>query len=158
MNFTTTVLCSISKRMISITIFLDLGPDFPSKFLGLGFFNMDELDSEMNRFHSNRLVQSTDGLEEGRLHLKRRKTILRETDTLDILTKYEGLSQTTKIAHLQFHLLENGTLTNASLNPEYFDCLPALTEIEIEAEQNDPPICINFRAFLDESICSVPDL
>ena len=78
---------------------------------------MDELDSEMNRFHSNRLVQSTDGLEERRLHLKRRKTILRETDILDILTKYEGLSQTTKIAHLQFHLLENGKLTNASLMP-----------------------------------------
>ena len=86
---------------------------------------MDELDSEMNRFHSNRLVQSTDGLEEGRLHLKRRKTIL------DILTKYEGLSQTTKIAHLQFNLLVIGTLNNASLSPEYFDWLPALTEIEI---------------------------
>ena len=36
--------------------------------------------------------------------------------------------------------------------------LPALTEIEIEAEQKDPPICINFSSFLDESICSVPDL
>ena len=36
--------------------------------------------------------------------------------------------------------------------------MPALTEIEIEAEQNDPPICINFSSFLDESICSVPDL
>ena len=36
--------------------------------------------------------------------------------------------------------------------------MPALTEIEIQAEQNDPPICINFSSFLDESICSVPDL
>ena len=108
---------------------------------------MEKLDSEMNRFHSNKLVQSTDGLEKGRLHSKRRKTILRETDIFDILTKYEGLSQTTKIAHLQFHLLEIGTLTKASLSPEYFDCLPALTEIEIEAEQNDPPICINFSSF-----------
>ena len=36
--------------------------------------------------------------------------------------------------------------------------MPALTEIEIEAEQNDPPICINLSSFLDESICSVPDL
>jgi len=61
-------------------------------------------------------------------------------------TKYEGLSQTM------------GTLTKASLSPEYFDCLPALTEIEIQAEQNDPPIFINFSSFLDESICSVPDL
>ena len=76
----------------------------------------------------------------------------------DLLTKYESLSQTDKIAHLQFHLLEIGTLTKASLSPEFFDCLPALTEIEIEAEQNDPPICINFSSFLDESICSVPDL
>ena len=49
--------------------------------------------------------------------IRLRKTILRETDIYDILTMYEGLSQTTKIAHLQFHLLENGTLTNASLMP-----------------------------------------
>ena len=90
--------------------------------------------------------------------IRLRKTILRETDIYDILTMYEGLSQTTIIAHLQFNLLEIGTLNNASLSPEYFDCLPALTEIEIQAEQNDPPICINFSSFLDESICSVPDL
>ena len=63
------------------------------------------------------------------------------------------VSQTNKITHLQFHLLEIGTLTKASLSLEYFDCLSALTEIEIEAEQNDPPICINFSLFLDESIC-----
>ena len=119
---------------------------------------MDKLDSEMNRFHSNKLVQSTDGLEKGRLDLKRRRTILRETDIFDILTKYESLSQTDEIAHLQFHHLEIGTLTKASISPESFDCLPALTEIEIEAEQKDPPICINFSSFLDESICSVPDL
>ena len=61
----------------------------------------------------------------------RRKTILCETDIYDILTMYEGLSQTTKIAHLQFNLLVIGTLNNASLSPEYFDWLPALTEIEI---------------------------
>ena len=97
----------------------------------------------MEPFHSNKLVQSTDRLEKGRLHSKRRKTILRETDIFDILTKYEGLFQTSKIAHLQFHLLEIETLTKASLSPEYFDCLSALTEIEIEAEQ----ICINFSSF-----------
>ena len=62
---------------------------------------------------------------------KCQKTFLRETDIYDILTKYDGLSQTTKIAHLQFHLLEIGTLTKALLSPEYFDCLPALIKIEI---------------------------
>ena len=93
---------------------------------------MDKLDSAMNRFHSNKLVQSTDGLEKGRLHSKRRKTIFRETDIFDILTKYEGLSQTSKIAHLQFHLLETGTLTKAFLSPENFDRMLALTEIQYE--------------------------
>jgi len=44
-------------------------------------------------------------------------------------------------------LLEISTLTKASLSPEYFVCLPVLTEIEIEAEQNGPPICINFSSF-----------
>ena len=86
----------------------------------------------MEPFHSNKLVQSTDRLEKGRLHSKRRKTILRETDIFDILTKYEGLSQTTKIAHLQFHLLEIGTLTKAFLSPENFVRMLALTEIQYE--------------------------
>ena len=90
---------------------------------------MDKLDSAMNRFHSNKLVQSTDGLDKGRLHSKRRKTFLREKDIFDTLTKYEGWSQTTKIAHLQFHLLEIGTLTKASLSQEYFDCLPAVHKL-----------------------------
>ena len=36
--------------------------------------------------------------------------------------------------------------------------MSALTELEIETEQNDPPICINFSSFLEESFCSVPDL
>ena len=45
------------------------------------------------------------------------------------------------------------------LSPEYFDCLPPLTEIEqAETEQTEPPICINFSSFLDETVCSVPDL
>ena len=69
-----------------------------------------------------------------------------------ILTKYEALSQSEKIANLQYHLLEIGTLSKNSLSPEYFDCLPPLTELEIET------VCINFNSFLDETNCSVPDL
>ena len=120
---------SFKADVSKVLKFLGIGPDSPSKFwpyrnlaladkfqfstngieslnrslkyfLRLGFFNMEKLDSEMNRFHSKKLVQSTDGLEKGRLHSKRRKTIFRETDIFDILTKYEGLSQTSKIAHL----------------------------------------------------------
>ena len=64
---------------------------------------MDKFVSEMHRFHSKKQVQSTDGVEKGRLHSKRRKTI----------------------AHLQFHFLEIGTLTKDSLRSEYFNCLLA---------------------------------
>ena len=64
-----------------------------------------------------------------------------------------------KNASLQFHLLQIGTLSKKNLSPEYFDCLPPLTEIELtETEQTEPPICINFSSFLDETVCSVPDL
>ena len=36
--------------------------------------------------------------------------------------------------------------------------MPALTELEIETEQNDPPIFINLSFVVEESFCSVPDL
>ena len=110
----------------------------------------------MNRFHSQKLIEATDGLEMGRLNSKRRQTILRKNNIFDILKKFESLTQPEKIAYLQFHLLEIGTLTKKTLSPEYFDCLPSLTEIE--AEQTVPPTCINFSSFLDETVCSVPDL
>lgn len=119
---------------------------------------MEKLDSQMNRFHSKKNVQSTDGSGKGRMNSKRRKTILRESNIFDIPTKYEALSQSEKIANLQYHLLEIGTLTKKTLSPEYFDCLPPLTELELETEQNDPTLCISFSSFLDETNCSVPDL
>ena len=54
-------------------------------FLGLGFLDINKLDSQMNRFHSQKVVEATDGLEKGRLNSKRRKTILRENNIFDIL-------------------------------------------------------------------------
>ena len=108
----------------------------------------------MNRFHPVKVNQATDGLENGRMNSKRRETILRQTD----ISKYQALTQSEKIATLQYHLLEIGTLTKNSLSPEYFDCLPPLTELELETEQNDPTVCISFSSFLDETNCSVPDL
>ena len=118
-------------------------------FLGFGFLDINKLDSEMNRFHSKKVVEATDGLEKGRLNSKRRQTISRQNDIFDILKRFESLTQTEKISSLQFHLLEIGTLTKKTLSPEYFDCLPPLTDIE--TEQTEPPICINFSSFLDET-------
>ena len=74
------------------------------------------------------------------------------------MTEFEGLTQAQKIGRLKFHLLEIGTMTKDHLSPEFFDCLPPLTELETETEENGPSICINFNSFLDETISSVPDL
>ena len=65
-------------------------------FLGMGFVDMKKIDSEMNRFHSQKLVEETDGLEKGRLNSKRRQTILREKNIAQILTEFEGLTQAKK--------------------------------------------------------------
>ena len=39
----------------------------------------------MNRFHSQKVIEATDGLEKGRLNSKRRQTILRENYIFGIL-------------------------------------------------------------------------
>ena len=119
---------------------------------------MKKLDSEMNRFHSQKLVEETDGLEKGRLNSKRRQTILREKNIAQILTEFEGLTQAQKIDGLQFHLLKIGTLTKDNLSSEYFEVLAPLTEISTETELSVSPICIDPSSFLDETLCSVPDL
>ena len=77
-------------------------PNIPL-FLGLGFLDINKLDAQMNRFHSQKVVEATDGLEKGRLNSKRRKTILRENNIFDIIKKFESISQSEKNASLQFH-------------------------------------------------------
>ena len=68
---------------------------------------MEKLDSKMNRFHSNKILQSTDGLENGRMNSKRRQTLLRESNIYDILVNFESLSQSEKLTHLWMkHLVQ----------------------------------------------------
>jgi hypothetical protein len=82
----------------------------------------------MNRFHPQKVIGATDGLEKGRLNSKRRKTILRENNIFDILKKFDSLTQSEKIASLQFHLLEIGTLSKTNLRNISIACrhLPKL--------------------------------
>ena len=84
-------------------------------FLGMGFLDIKKLDAEMNRFHSQKLIEATDGLEKGRLNSKRRQTILRENNIFDILKKFESLTQSEKLASLQFHLLPKSSNVQKSL-------------------------------------------
>ena len=66
-------------------------------FLGLGYLDLNKLDSQMNRFHSQKKVEATDGLKHGELNSKRRETILRENNIFDILKKFESLTQSEKM-------------------------------------------------------------
>ena len=77
---------------------------------------------------------------------------------MQVPTQFESSTQTEKLSHLKYHLLEVGTLTKDTLSLEYFDCLPPLTEIGDGIEQNDSTACIQFSSFLDETNCSVPEL
>ena len=83
----------------------------------------------MNRFHSQKVIEATDGLEKGRLNSKRRKTILRENNIFDILKKFESLTQSEKIPPHSFICWKSAPSVK-NLRSEYFDCLPPLTEIE----------------------------
>ena len=60
------------------------------------------------------------------------------------------------LRHESFSIFCYLILSILLLSPEYWNCLPPLTEIE--TEQTEPPTCINFSSFLDETVCSVPDL
>ena len=71
-------------------------------FLGLGYLDLNKLDSQMNRFHSQKKVEATDGLKHGELNSKRRETILRENNIFDILKKFESLTQSEKMPPYSF--------------------------------------------------------
>ena len=95
----------------------------------------------MNRFHSKKLIEATDGLLKGRLNSKRRQTILRQNNIYEILKKFESLTQTEKLPPYSFIYWKSAPSVKKHLSPEYFDCLPPLTEIEqAETEQTEPPI------------------
>ena len=56
--------------------------------------------------------------------------------------------QAEKIGRLHFHLVEIGTMTKGTLSPEFFDCLPPLSELPSEAEQCDSTLRIDPSSFL----------
>ena len=56
----------------------------------------------MNRFHSQKLIEATDGFEKGRLNSKHRQTILRKNNIFDILKKIESLTNLKKLPTYSF--------------------------------------------------------
>ena len=109
----------------------------------------------MNRFHSQKLVESFEALNKGRLRKIRRKTLARESDLNEILSKFEGLPEAKKIDTLKYHILSCGTVCSDKLDPSFFDLLPPLEEIS-DIEFRIEPI-IAEKSFLDDTD-SIPDL
>ena len=61
----------------------------------------------MNRFHSQKKVEATDGLKHGELNSKRRETILRENNIFDILTSLSCLPNQKKLPPYSFICLKS---------------------------------------------------
>ena len=58
---------------------------------------------------------------------------------------FEKLSESRKLQNLHFHVLDYGTYTSEHCDPQYFDVLPLMEEIEVEPE-------ISEKSFLENSV------
>ena len=74
----------------------------------------------INRFHSQKLVESFDALNFGRLRKKRRKTLQRQDNLKDILVEFEEKSDERKVADLTYHLLACGIVCSDKIDPSFF--------------------------------------
>ena len=119
--------------------------------------NQEKVDREIKRFHSQKLIESFDALNFGRLRNKRRETIVRQDKLYDILVEFEGKSNERKVADLKYHLLSCGTVCSKHLDPTFFDCLPPLDPIEAETDITALP-AFTECSFLDNTFSSIPDL
>ena len=69
---------------------------------------------------------------------------------------FEKLSESRKLQNLHYHVLDCGTYTSEHCDPQYFDVLPLMDEIEIEPEISEKSFLEN-SSFIDESI-DIPPL
>ena len=63
---------------------------------------------------------------------------------------FEKLNASNKMQSLQFHVLSCGTYTSDVCDPQYFDVLPVLDELETEKSVLEPSIIVE-KSFLDHS-------
>ena len=67
-----------------------------------------------------------------------------------------ALSESDKIQNLHNHVLDCGTYTSESCDPQFFSVLPLMEEIDIEPELSEKPF-LEYSSFFDNSI-DVPPL
>ena len=71
----------------------------------------------------------------------RRQTLAHQNSLFKSMNDFERLSDQDKIRNLRFHILDCGTYTSEHCNPQFFDVLPMLDEIEPNSTVNEPLIC-----------------
>ena len=66
-------------------------------FLGFGNCDLKRLNKEMHSYHSQKLVESFEGLNHGRLRKIRRRTQVRQNSLYEILSDFESLPESQQI-------------------------------------------------------------
>jgi len=125
-------------------------------FLGLGMCNQARLNNEMNLYHRKKVNLADAALNHGRMKCIRRQTIINQGSLSKSMKDFEKLSESRKLQNLHYHVLDCGTYTSEHCDPQYFDVLPLMEEIEIEPEISEKSFLEN-SSFIDESI-DVPPL
>ena len=125
-------------------------------FLGLGMCNQTRLNREMHLYHQQKVNLADAALNHGRMRHIRRQTLVHQDSLLNSLKEFEKLSESDKIQNLHYHVLDCGTYTSESCDPQFFFVLPLMEEIDIEPEISENSFLGN-SSFIDESI-DVPPL
>ena len=80
----------------------------------------------------------------------RRQTLANQGSLFKSMNDFERLSDQDKIRNLRFHVLDCGTYTSEHCNPQFFDVLPMLDEIEADSTVNEP--FISEKSMLENSL------
>ena len=118
--------------------------------------NQTRLNSEMHLYHQQKVNLADADLNHGRMRTIRRQTLVHQDSLLNSLKEFEKLSESDKIQNLHYHVLDCGTYTSESCDPQFFSVLPLMEEIDIEPELSEKPFLEN-SSFIDNSI-DVPPL
>ena len=109
----------------------------------------DRLDREMKLYHQQKINAASAALKHGRMKNIRRQTLAHQDTLFKSMSDFERLTDQHKIQNLRYHLLDCGTYTSDHCNPQYFDVLPVLDEIEPDTTVTEPLIT---ESILENSI------
>ena len=117
-------------------------------YLGLGMCHQERLDREMKLYHQQKINVASAALKHGRMKNIRRQKLAHQDSLFKSMNDFERLSDQDKIRNLRFHILDCGTYTSEHCNPQFFDVLPMLDELD--STVNEP--LISEKSMLENSL------